>query len=369
MTILFHLSSLNKLGGIERSIINRCNYLVNRHHDVYILCTEPTDVNGYMVLPLDPRVKVIDCSQPMESAKPGFGYRLKWNLMKLKQLWAINRVISKIRPDILTRRGDVILLALFLVPHHGAKFVSEWSTTIDRNEIPSNYNFWLKWMSWHVDKHVFLVRHDLKIFPGPPQKAIVIPTAVEVPKTCSRLTEKIVITTTRLEPIKNNSLLITAWGLVAAKHPDWQLHIYGDGSQYHELLQLIDRLNLNGKVILKGKTSDVHSALLNASIFALASKGEGFSNSILEAIAHGLPIVVTETHCSNDLMDGYEIGYQVPQNNSEQLAAGINELIENEPKRKQMGANAYQRSFDYDINIIFVQYENLYQELIAKKGH
>jgi len=371
MRFVFHLKTPNILGGIERSVITRSNYLVNHGHEVYILCKDFYDPEDFTVVPIDPRVKVVDYIGLMHHERPDFEYSLRWLLGKFKYFYTMSRFINRIKPDFIIRRQDVFLREFFFLPHHGAKFIAEWSTTIDPEEIQYeyNHNLWLKWMSWHVDRYVFLTKYDPQVFPGPKKKAVVIPTAVDLPEECSPLTSKIVVSTGRLAPIKNYPALVAAWSQVASRHPDWQLHIYGDGEQEDEieLLEQIKELGLEGKVILKGKTDDVHSVLLGASIFSLASKGEGFSNSILEAIAHGLPIVVTDMHCTQDLMDGFEIGYKVPQDDISQLAAGINSLIEDEPLRRQMGANARRRSLDYSCEHVFSQHMALYRELVSKK--
>ena len=369
MRFVFHLVSPNTLGGIERSVITRCNYLVNHGHEVYILCKDYYDPEGFTVVPIDPRVNVVDYIDLMHNEKPRFEISLKWLVVKFKHLYVMDRFINRIKPDFIITRQYKLLRHFFCLPHHGAKFIAEWSSTIDIEEIPDkyNHNLWLKWMSWHVDKYVFLTSYDPQIFPGPRKKAVVIPTAVDLPEECSPLTSKIVVSTGRLHPVKNYPVLIAAWSHVASRHPDWQLYIYGEGEQQYELLKQIKELGLEGKVILKGKTDDVHSALLGASVFALASKGEGFSNSILEAIAHGLPIVVTEMHCTHDLMEGFEIGYKVPQDDISQLADGINSLIENEPLRRQMGANARRRSLDYSCEQVFAQHLALYHQLMSKK--
>ncbi len=369
MRFVFHLLSPNTLGGVERSIITRCNFLVNHGHEVYILCKEYSDPKGFSVAPIDSRVNVVDYIDLMHHEKPGFSYTLKWLLDKLKYLYVIDRFINRIKPDFIITRHVLSLYEFFYLPHHGAKFIAEWSTTIDTKEVPYefNHNLWFKWLSWNVDRYLFLTKYDQQTFPGPKNKAVLIPTAVALSEDCSPLTSKVVISTGRLHPIKNYHALIAAWSQVASRHPDWQLHIYGEGELQDELLKQIKELRLEGKVILKGRTDDVHSVLLDASIFALASKGEGFSNSILEAIAHGLPIVVTEMHCTHDLMEGFEIGYKVPQDDISQLAAGINSLIEDESLRRQMGANARRRSLDYSCENVFSQHLALYRQLLSKK--
>lgn len=365
MRLLFHVKNLNYLGGIERSIITRCNMLVARGHEVYILCNVPYDRKAFTVEQIDSRIKVVDYFDLMHISVPDLSSKWKWLVGKVKFLHAISRFIAQVRPDVMVSRHDISLREFFLVPHHGAKYVAEWSTTIDREEVPYKYNrrFWFKWMSWNVDKYLFLVKHDLKLFPGPKNKAVVIPTAVNPSSVCSPLTSKVVVSTGRLAPIKNFAALITSWSQVAPQHPDWQLHIYGEGPERNRLQQLIDELGLGQQVFLKGKTNDVPSALLNASIYAQTTKGEGFSNSILEAIAHGLPIVVTSTHCTEELMTDCEVGFLHPQGDVSGIAKSINYLIENEEARRRMGVNAHKRSYDYAYEKIVDQHEALYHRL------
>lgn len=367
MKLLFYIDSLNGLNGVQRSIVARCNMLAARGHEVYILSNVNYDPSGFMVEPVDARVSIIDYQSLTRHSTPLSNKLLKRCYVRIIRLFALDRFLAHLKPDIIVTQSDDSLRGFFLVRHHGAKYVAEWATTIDYNEVPYKYNrrLWLCWMSWHVDKYVFLVKHDLEIFPGPKSKAIVIPTFVKTSETQSPLSNKVVISTGRLSPIKNYKMLVDAWVSVAASHPDWQLHIYGDGNLRPELEQQIATLGLTGKVVLKGMTNNVSSALLNASIFAFTTRGEGFSNSILEAVAHGLPIVITETSCAHDLMDGYEIGYMVAQGDKSALASCINHLIEDEACRRRLGNLAYLRSLDFAREKIVLEHESLYRKLLG----
>ena len=85
MRFVFHIKSPNILGGIERSVITRCNYLVNHGHEAYILCKDFFDPEDFTIVPIDSRVKVVDYTALMHlPEKPYFEYSLKWLLGKFK---------------------------------------------------------------------------------------------------------------------------------------------------------------------------------------------------------------------------------------------------------------------------------------------
>ena len=97
----------------------------------------------------------------------------------------------------------------------------------------------------------------------------------------------------RFVPAKGYSILIDAFARIAATAPQAELSIFGYGPLESELAAQIERLHLQGRVRLAGRTSDPAAALQSLDVFIMSSVNEGLPLVILEAMAAGLPVVST----------------------------------------------------------------------------
>ncbi|HXG05046.1 MAG TPA: glycosyltransferase, partial [Candidatus Binatia bacterium] len=116
------------------------------------------------------------------------------------------------------------------------------------------------------------------------------------------LHEPVVGTVGRLDPVKDHAGLIQAFGRLAGDHPGARLLIVGDGPCRRELETLAASLT-PGRVTFAGERGDVPELLRLMDVFALASLGEGISNTILEAMATGLPVVTTRVGGNPELVE------------------------------------------------------------------
>lgn len=105
---------------------------------------------------------------------------------------------------------------------------------------------------------------------------------------------KRVVTAARLEPQKNLKMAIDAFEKLHREYPDYQFEIYGKGSLYGELADYIASRKLQGRVHLMGNSNTLYTDILDAGMFILSSDFEGMSNSMLEAMALGIPTISTD---------------------------------------------------------------------------
>lgn len=103
---------------------------------------------------------------------------------------------------------------------------------------------------------------------------------------------KVFVTACRLEKEKNVKMLIDAFNLI--ENEKYKLIIYGDGKEKEELSRYIKELKLEKKVELKGRDENWHEKAVYFSVFVLPSNYEGMSNSLLEAMAMGIPVISTD---------------------------------------------------------------------------
>ena len=171
----------------------------------------------------------------------------------------------------------------------------------------------------------------------------------------------------RLFRQKNFISLIRIFRIVIDRHPDWELYIYGEGEERENLQNEINRLGLDKKVLLNGRTEDVGQALQGASIFALSSIYEGLPNVVIEAMSFGLPVVAYKcpTGPKDMLTDGCD-GFLVDNGNEQVFADRICKLIESENLRKEMGANALAASKRYSPDLVIGEWMTLFRNLVNR---
>lgn len=146
----------------------------------------------------------------------------------------------------------------------------------------------------------------------------------------------------RIEPQKNLKLAIDAFNLIRDEFEDYTLEFYGDGSQKQELEKYADSLHIGKNVIFHGYSSNIHEKIIKASLFISTSDYEGISNSMLEAMAIGLPTICTDCPpggAKSVISDG-ENGVLVPVGDVEKLAEAMRTVLENEFIQNELSAKA-----------------------------
>ncbi len=145
---------------------------------------------------------------------------------------------------------------------------------------------------------------------------------------------RLLVTVGRLNPAKNHPLLISAFAKLADENPDLHLVIIGDGAGMSMLQRLRLQSGLAERIHLPGARSDVPALLADAATFVLSSQTEGFSLSLLEAGAAGLPVVATDVGGNGEIIADRVRGRLVAAGDVDALAAAINELLQSDLRSK-----------------------------------
>lgn len=196
-----------------------------------------------------------------------------------------------------------------------------------------------------------------KFFPSYIQKKSVIilnPVMPGLPQPYKGPREKVIVNFCRLNKQKNLSLLIRAFNDFRTFYPDYILHIYGDGPEKASILQLIDSLELNNFVSVFPNCSDIHKRILNASMYISTSDFEGLSNSMLEALAIGLPTICTDCPCGGARMvieDGVN-GILIPVGDKKALVEKMCILAKDSNISNMLSQNAAIMREKLDMNTI-----------------
>lgn len=152
--------------------------------------------------------------------------------------------------------------------------------------------------------------------------------------------ENTVLSVGRLIKTKNFDVLIKIFAEL--NPPDWKLVIVGDDAlnqnNKEKLQALINDLDMQERIILAGRQSDVNAYYNKAKIFAFTSSSEGFPNVIGEAMAAGLPVVAYNCMAGPaDLIEDHKTGFLVPLNDTVLFKQRLNALMQDETLRAQMG--------------------------------
>src|SRR5262249_38216695 len=126
-------------------------------------------------------------------------------------------------------------------------------------------------------------------------RGCVIPNPFPLPGRVARLGQsksgRVIMAMGRLVHQKGFDLLLKAFSMVAAKHPEWSLAVLGEGPLRADLEAQTEELQLAGRVRWAGRIEDPFPTLCTADLFAFPSRFEGFGLALAEAMACGLPVV------------------------------------------------------------------------------
>ncbi|KUM76213.1 glycosyltransferase family 4 protein [Streptomyces curacoi] len=158
-------------------------------------------------------------------------------------------------------------------------------------------------------------------------------------------TAKVVVAAGRLGPVKRYDLLIEAFALVAAEHPDWRLRIYGKGDEHARLQEIIQRLGLCEHVFLMGAAAPMEAEWVKGSIGVAASDFEAFGMTIVEAMRCGLPVVSTDCpYGPGEIIEDGVDGRLVPVGDRDALGAALLDLVRDDERRRRMGRTAMENA-------------------------
>lgn len=166
--------------------------------------------------------------------------------------------------------------------------------------------------------------------------------------------KKEIVTVGRLQPVKNQKMLIEAFSIFEKEYSDYTLHFYGKGPLEEELRKQVQGLGLQEKVIFHGFSTKVDEEIRESSMFVLSSNYEGVSNSMVEALALGVPAIATNCPiggCKMYIKDGVN-GLLIPVGDAKALTNAMKKLASNSELADTMSRNARKVREEYSIQRI-----------------
>lgn len=189
------------------------------------------------------------------------------------------------------------------------------------------------------------------------RKGIVLPNPLDltrIPKPWQGERRKIIVTAGRLEPQKNQKLLIDAFAIVHKTFSEYSLFIYGDGSLRKELENHAREILIRDSVVFRGNNSHLLEEIKDASLFVMTSDYEGVPNVLIEAMSIGIPVVSTDCAPGGAaaLIKNGINGYLVPTRNVETLAKAISQQLSDPVNAEKMAHEALELKKQFDAAIV-----------------
>lgn len=367
-------------GGLENGLVNILNRCPpSRYRHAVICLTRATDFAGRITAP---NVEIIELHK-----KPGHDFAVHW------RLW---RVLKRLRPAIVHTRNLAALETQILgLVMPGVKRVHGEHGRDVRDLDGSNSK--LRWFrrllsplihrfitvskdleNWLVNDVGIPARKVVQIYNGVDHERFAAghhrPTWSEV---TGRRTERpseglfVVGTVGRLAQVKDQALVPRALARLLGETPalreTLRCMIVGDGPERARLESLVAENDLAEQVFFAGDRHDVPALLETMDVFLLPSLGEGISNTILEAMASGRPVIATRVGGNPELVEHDDTGLLVEAGDVEALAAAIVRLQADEALRLRMSQAAVDRvqgKFDWDLTV--ERYLTVYDALLGR---
>ena len=366
--ILHVIETLLGMGGMEKGVAN----LVQRmdperfEHVVCVIRSLGTLSDWF---PAD-RAKLICLGQTNS--------RLSFQAPRIRQ------AIQETQPDIVHSRnwGAIETVLAGILTHSAAMVHSEHG--MESTDVYPFRRRWFRRLAFEMVDSVVTVSHNLRDLhsqrTGFPAKRIsVIHNGVDMDRFCRSSSVRVearqklgvgpddfcVGTVGRLEPVKDLLTLLRAAAEVARSRQNLQVFLAGDGSELPSLKHwLRDQAQFCDRVHFLGEIHDTPAFLNALDVFVLSSVFEGISNSLLEAMAARLPVVVSLTGGNPEVVIEGSSGLVFPVGDHRLLAAHLGRLAEDGEFRERLASQALQRIRDcFSLESMVSQYEQLYSRL------
>ncbi len=168
----------------------------------------------------------------------------------------------------------------------------------------------------------------------------------------------------RLSRAKGLPMLVEAWGELVRHYPEAFLVIVGSGRLSFddceaEIRGLVETRSLTEYVQFAGESDRVYEYLQAADVFIFPTDYEGFSLALVEALACGMPVVVTAVGAAPDLIDDGRNGYLFPPKDPAALLAVMHRALADRERWGQIGDAARATVAPYDLNVVADRYSEL----------
>lgn len=314
-------------GGAERVIAQLANYFTEQNISCRIITTD----NQEVMYPLNEKVEVVAIGKKSNNKA----------IDRILRYKKIRSVIQKNKPNVvLTMPEDTGIYAILALIGTGIPvYVSERNNPWVMPNV--KITRFLRKVAYPFAKGVIFQTEMAKsFFPKNIQKKGVVlqnpVDATRIPEPCMGKRKKVFVAVGRLEPQKNFPLLINAFAKFCEDIDEYELIIYGEGSERENLENLINNLQLGGRVQLPGRDFDVLNKINDSAAFILSSDYEGMPNALIEAMCMGMPVISTDCPSGgpHELVNDGINGFLIPVNSEKSLVSAMLEITDSEVQKQ-----------------------------------
>ncbi len=371
--LIVHIIFRLDFGGLENGLVNLINNMpADKYRHAIICMTETTEFSR--------RIKV-DGVQIFElHKKEGQDFSIYPKMM---------RIFREIRPDIVHSKNFGTIEAQLISFLAGVKYRvhSEHGRDVDDIDGKNRKRIWIRRIlllftlkciplsknleSWLLDTIKVPKRKITQLYNG----VDVGKFNVSQPKACLRgfppaWENRIIIGVVgRLQPVKNQKMLLLAFSILLKRKPNLRgklgLAVIGDGPEREQLEKIALLEGIVDCVWFAGARNDIKEVFGFIDIFVLPSLNEGISNTILEAMASGLPVIATNVGGNPELVDDNHTGILSPSNDLEKMADALLLYVNNMELAAKHGAAGRKRvEAMFSMDKMIENYTRVYDSLM-----
>lgn len=389
-SIVFLIQSMSG-GGAERVISLLSNELANRSYDVTLIIThqslESANISG-----ISNSIRLISLE---DKARESSKFIKKFRLLKARCIDKIKKAFQKIDDDFqlinlyqarnydnvkwlkdyFHKNRNCITVAFLNEPIFMSLLAKDNSTKIiisERND-PSKFvntkttMAFIRRMYPKADAMVFQSPDAMQWYQENTNvkgRVIFNPIKPDLPERYVEERKKKIVNFCRISSQKNLTLLVNAFEIFSKEYPDYELYIYGDavgnGAEGYvdSVKETISHLNRQERIHILPAQNDIHNLIKDYAMFVSSSDFEGMSNSMLEAMAIGLPTICTDCPAggARAIITDHENGILVPVNDEQAMADAMKEVADNPELAEKLSINGTKIREDLSVDKIVNQW-------------
>lgn len=377
-------------GGAERVISLLCNTLYERGFDVTLIVTHQSSAESDLHS-INNNIRVVFLEEELKKSSDALK---KFLMLKARLFGKINRSFLKKSDDqyliekyrirnydkvkwlrnyftnnstntIVAFLYDSIYLSLLSMTKNNRIIISERGDPRQCLESKTNLAFFRTMFS-KADEMVFQSPDAMQWYQENTNvkgKVIFNPIKPDLPDRYIGKRKKRIVNFCRIFPQKKLDTLIDAFDEFAELHNDYELYIFGNSdpveAEYYEFVkEKIDSAKHKGRIHLLPALHDIHNEIIGYSMFVSSSYFEGMSNSMLEAMAIGLPTICTDCPAggARAIIKDHENGILVPVNDAKAMCKAMCEVADNPELAEKLSINGTKLKEDLAVDKIVNQW-------------
>ena len=374
MRILYVTDALAIWGGLERVLVEKANYLATHNGNEVFMLTISQGEHPFP-FPLDNMVTHVDLNIPFYTQYQYSGIRRLLSLRRLHRdcRKGIRQQLNYINPDvILCPRIEFVKDICKVKGYTPLVFESHssfWTSRFERAGLLRRlHTWWMNQSAKQAQAVVTLTEGDAAAWRKVNNHVFVIPDVVHLNEkdVYSNVDAKSAVFVGRLSRQKNIGCLLSIWQLVRQRHPDWQLHVYGEKGDIEE--PLWQQLHEEGNgITVHSPTTEILNVYQQHAMLLLTSRYEPFGMVLPEAMSCGLPVIAFDCpYGPADIITDDMDGFLVKDWDIMSFADKVCLLMENQDLRQQMGQAAIRSSQRYRSDRIMSVWQELFESLGPK---